>query len=118
MKEGNRVFIAEDEAMVRNLLEDMLADLGHDVRVSAVNIGEAMEVAGTNDFEVAILDIHLNGQPIYPAADILIQRGIPFIFATGGVPDDMPDRFKSAPRVQKPFVEHQLQEALDRVLGG
>ncbi len=118
MKEGSRIFIAEDEDLVRNLLEEMLAGLGHDVRVSAISVEEAVEVAGSSDFDAAILDINLRGQPIYPAADILMERKIPFIFATGLASDDMPDRFKAAPRVQKPFVEHQLQEALDRVLTG
>ncbi len=116
VKNGNRVFIAEDEAMVRLLLEDMLADLGHDVCVSAARLDEAMVVANSsNEFEVAILDINLDGTEIYPAADILVERGIPFIFATGSA-EAMPERFKHSPRVQKPFLEFELQDALDRIV--
>lgn len=115
VKNGNRIFIAEDEPMVRMLLEDMLASLGHDVCVSATRLDEAVAVAGQSDFEVAILDIDLNGTEVYPAADILKQRGIPFLFATG-LKTDMPDRFKNWPRVQKPFFEFELQDAIDRLV--
>lgn len=114
VRNGLRVFIVEDEPMVRSLLQDMLAGLGHDVCASASEINDAMQTAATSDFEVAILDINLRGAEVYPAADVLTQRGIPFIFATGHS-EELPDRFKLSPRVQKPFLEFQLQDALDRI---
>jgi CheY-like chemotaxis protein len=115
VRNGCRIFIVEDEPMVRSLLQDMLAGLGHDVCASAAGLDDAIQTAATSNFEVAILDINLNGIAVYPAADVLIQRGIPFIFATG-IDQELPERFRQSPRVQKPFLEFQLQDALDRIV--
>ena len=57
----------------------------------AGGIDEAMALAKQAEFDVAILDVNLNGQPITPVVEILVQRGLPFVFATGygqrGVPE-------------------------------
>ena len=61
--------------MIRMLLEDMLAELGCTVTASAATARRSLELAQNADFDVAILDVNLNGQPIYPVADILAARG-------------------------------------------
>ena len=88
---GKRVLVVEDELMIRMLLQDMLADLGHTLAGEAGRIEEALALAKEAAFDVAILDVNLNGQPISPVVEILIDRGLPFVFATGygqrGVPE-------------------------------
>src|SRR5882672_10430883 len=80
---GARVLVVEDELMIRMLLEDMLGELGYTVAAAAANMNEALEAAKNADFDLAILDVNLNGEPVSPVADALVARGVPFVFATG-----------------------------------
>jgi CheY-like chemotaxis protein len=107
-----RVFVVEDEIMIRMLLEDMLADLGYGVAASAGGLQEAIALARASDFDLAILDVNLNGDAVYPVAEVLAQRGIPFIFSTGYGERGLPENYRDRPKLQKPF---QL-ETLDRML--
>src|SRR5690242_9428805 len=69
--QAKRVLVVEDEAMIRMLLEDMLSELGCTIAGATAHVDEAVEFAQTAEFDVAILDVNLNGQPILPVADIL-----------------------------------------------
>src|SRR5262249_48543531 len=80
---GKRVLVVEDEIMIRMLLEGMLADLGHSVAAEAGDISQAMDLARQGDFDLAVLDVNLNGNPVTPVVEILTERGVPFIFASG-----------------------------------
>jgi CheY-like chemotaxis protein len=107
-----RVFVVEDETLIRMLLEDMLADLGYAVTAAAGRLGEALELAKTGDFDLAILDVNLDGVPVFPVADVLAARGIPFIFATGYGSQSLNGVYCSYPTLQKPFQLEGLQRAL------
>src|SRR5712675_3612303 len=74
---GLRVFVVEDEAMVSMLIEDTLADIGCSVAGTAARLDEAMNKATSLDFDLAILDVNLNGVRAYPLAEVLAKRGIP-----------------------------------------
>jgi CheY-like chemotaxis protein len=77
------VFLVEDEAMIALYMEDLVADLGHEIAATAMRLGEALELAEQSDFDVAILDINLAGTMSFPVADLLTARGVPYLFATG-----------------------------------
>src|SRR5262245_28341713 len=81
--QAKRILVVEDEVMIRMLLEDMLGELGYTVAAEAARIDEALEATKNADFDLAILDANLNGQPVSPVADALVARGTPFVFATG-----------------------------------
>jgi CheY-like chemotaxis protein len=110
---GKRVLVVEDELMIRMLLQDMLADLGHTLAGQAGRIEEALALAKEAVFDVAILDVNLNGQPISPVVEILIDRGLPFVFATGYGQRGVPEAYRNAPTLQKPFQEDALAEAIE-----
>src|SRR4051812_34572873 len=78
-----RILVVEDEMLIAMLLEDMLAELGHEVTGVAPRVSEALAAVSRDDYDLAILDLHLNGQSAFPVADALIERGKPFAFATG-----------------------------------
>jgi CheY-like chemotaxis protein len=107
-----RVFIVEDEIMIRMLLEEMLADLGYGVAASAGGLQEAVALARDSDFDLAILDVNLNGDAVYPVAEVLAQRGIPFIFSTGYGERGLPESYRDRPKLQKPFQLETLDQAL------
>ena len=107
-----RVLVVEDEYLIRMLLEDMLADLGYEVAAAVGTIAEASEFAANGDFNVAILDVNLDGQEIYPVADILAKRGLPFVFVTGYGEGSLPEPYRGRPALQKPFQAEQLKTTL------
>jgi CheY-like chemotaxis protein len=110
-----RVFVVEDEIMIRMLLEDMLADLGYGVAASAGGLDEAIALARNSDFDVAILDVNLNGHAVYPVAELLAQRGVPFVFSTGYGERGLPEAYRDRPTLQKPFQLENLDKALATV---
>ena len=72
--------------MIRMLLDGMLSDLGYTMTAEAGALDEAIALAKQAEFDVAILDVNLHSEPITPVAEILTQRGLPFVFATGDRP--------------------------------
>ena len=111
-----RVLVVEDEYLIRMLLEDMLADLGYDVGAAVGTIAEASALAAKDDFATAILDVNLDGQQVYPVADILAKRGVPFLFVTGYGEGSLPEPYRTRPALQKPFQAEQLKSALEALL--
>lgn len=115
-KSPRRVLVVEDEYLIRMLFEDMLADLGYEVAAAVGNISEASTLAADGTFDAAILDVNLDGQEIFPVADILGDRQLPFIFVTGYGERALPERYRTRPALQKPFQAEQLKSALDGLL--
>jgi CheY-like chemotaxis protein len=111
-----RVLIVEDEYLVAMLVEDMLQTLGFEVGLIAPNINAATKAAESGEFDVAILDVNLNGAMSNPVAEILTRRNIPFIFATGYGKSGPHELFGAVPSLQKPFEEDDLGRALSAVM--
>ena len=113
--QAKRILVVEDEPMIRMLLEDMLGELGYTVAAEAARIEEALEATKNADFDLAILDADLNGQPALPVAEALVTRGTPFVFATGY--GEVPKPYRDRPMLTKPFqmagLKQMLQSALD-----
>jgi CheY-like chemotaxis protein len=109
---GLRVLVVEDEMMVSMLIEDMLTDLGCAVVGPASRLDEAAELVRTRELDCAVLDVNLGGQPIFPLADLLRERGKPFAFATGYGDAGVRDVDKGTPVLQKPFREGDLARVL------
>jgi CheY-like chemotaxis protein len=112
---GRRVLVVEDEPMIRLLLDDMLSDLGYTMAAEAGRLDEALSVASRGQFDVAILDVNLNGQPITPVVDILVSRGVPFVFVSGYARRGIPEGLGRIPLLQKPFQVEGLARALAAV---
>jgi len=110
------VLVVEDEYLIRMLLEDMLADLGYDVIAAVGTVAEASDLAAKGQFNAAILDVNLDGQEIFPVADILAGRSLPFVFVTGYGERSLPDRYRDRPALQKPFQAEQLSATLKDLL--
>jgi len=101
--------------MIRMLLDGMLTDLGHSVAAEAGGIEEALALARNAEFDLAILDVNLNGEPITPVVEILIERRLPFVFATGYGTRGVPEAYRGHPTLQKPFQVEALAQALEAV---
>src|SRR5439155_22855 len=110
--------VVEDALMIRMLLEDMLAELGYTVAAEAGRIEEALQAAKTADFDLAILDVNLDGEPVLPVADALVARGMPFVFATGYGERGVPGPYRDRPMLKKPFQMEGLKQMLQTALEG
>ena len=109
---ARRVLVVEDEILIGMLLEDMLGDLGYTVAATASRVDEAVKLAHDVEVDAAILDVNLNGQEVYPVADVLAARGIPFVFATGYGERGLPQAYQRRPTLQKPFQQETLEQKL------
>jgi CheY-like chemotaxis protein len=107
---GARVLIVEDEIVVALFMEDILAEFGYQVAGVVSRLDEAM--TRDADFDLAVLDVHLNGKSVFDFADKLADAGTPFVFATGYGERGIPDRHKGRPVLQKPFSPDDLKQAL------
>lgn len=115
---AKRVLVVEDELMIRMLLEDMLDELGYTVAAEAAHLDEALEATRSADFDLAILDVNLDGQPISPVVDALVARGTPFVFATGYGERGLPEPYRDRPALKKPFQIEGLKRMLETALVG
>jgi CheY-like chemotaxis protein len=111
------VFLVEDETLIRMMIAGMIEELGHTVVAEAANIANAMRLAETADFEIAILDINVGGDRIEPVAEIIDGRHLPFVFASGYGAAGLPARFHNRPVLQKPFLADRLEQAIQLALG-
>jgi len=110
------VFLVEDEVMIRMMVADMLEDLGYGLAAEAGDIAEATKIAETHAFDIAILDVNVNGRVISPVAELIQARNIPFVFATGYGSQGVPEEFRNRPTLQKPFQMETLRDMLERTL--
>lgn len=115
---GSRVLLVEDETLVAMLLEDMIAELGGNVVGSASRVSRALEIAQDRsiDLDLAVLDVNLGGEEVFPVASALAERGVPFAFSTGYGNAGLPEAWRSRPTLQKPFTQEQVTAVLSRAL--
>ncbi|MBM2712751.1 response regulator [Mesorhizobium caraganae] len=99
------------------MIEDMLGELGGEVVESVAELAAACEAASRLDIDVAMLDVNLAGQLVFPAAAILQRRQIPVIFSTGYAPTSLPAEFSGNQVLNKPFALADLQKKLALALG-
>jgi CheY-like chemotaxis protein len=119
MLTGLRLLIVEDEAMVAMMVEDMLADLGCVVVDVAGTLSRGLALVADGDLALdgAILDVNLGGEKVYPVAEALAARGIPFIFATGYGIAGIAEDFSHIPALAKPYEARALEMMLASALG-
>ena len=110
--QGGSVFLVEDEVMIRMMVADMLDELGYSVAAEAGEINEAIKIAQSTEFDIAILDVNVNGKVITPVAELITARNRPFIFATGYGSSGLPPEFRDRPALQKPFQLETLAQVI------
>jgi CheY-like chemotaxis protein len=114
---GSRAFVVEDETLVLFGLEDALADLGCEVVAQAMRLDQAMAMAeALGPVDVAILDVNIGGTTVFPVAEILKERGVPLVFATGYGRAGLPPEWQSHAVIVKPYSLDDIERALTPLL--
>jgi CheY-like chemotaxis protein len=110
---GLRVLIVEDEPLVAILLQDILDEFGCQVAGPAYSLEEAVAAAHSQDpLDLAILDVNLRGAPVYPVAEVLLDRRIRFVFASGYGSEGVEEKWRDRPSLPKPFTAQDVFRVL------
>ena len=115
MREPLLAIVVEDQYLLAETLVDVLHKLGCKVLASAASLNDAMKLATNSPCDFAVVDIDLNGEAAFPVLDVLSDRGIPFLLATGTSLDEIPPRHVAAIAVSKPYDMHEIRRALRRL---
>jgi DNA-binding response OmpR family regulator len=115
--QGYHILIVEDEYLLADDLCNALADAGAEVLgpVASIDDGLALIESGTS-IDAAVLDVNLRGDMVFPVADALRSRGVPFAFATGYDESALPERYSDTPRLEKPTKGYKLAAVISSLL--
>jgi CheY-like chemotaxis protein len=107
------ILVVEDEPLIAMMLEDFLESLGHSVTATCESVDHALTEADKGGFDLAILDVNLKGESVWPVAERLRAKQIPFVLATGGHVDPPPAEFADVPVIEKPYTIDRVTPALE-----
>jgi CheY-like chemotaxis protein len=116
MLSGRRLLVVEDEMLVLFHIESALADLGCTSVSAAATVDQALDLIKAHAFDMALVDVNLNGRKSYPVADALAARGVPFVFSTGYSGQTLDDGYRDRPVLGKPYSEAHLVAILADLL--
>ncbi len=110
------ILLVEDEALIRMMLSDMIEELGHRVAAEAWQRDKAQLLAETEEYDLAILDINLQGHSVEPVAEAIAARKRPFFFLSGYGSGGVPDQFKGRQVLHKPCELLKLKQTIEAIL--
>jgi two-component sensor histidine kinase/DNA-binding response OmpR family regulator len=111
-----RILLVEDEAMTGIMMRELLGEYGLFIVGPCFSLREALAAAAT-ELDGAFLDLNISGEFVYPVAELLAERGVPFVFVTGYGAESLDPRFGKTPALQKPITRDNLEAQLARMLG-
>lgn len=112
-----RILVVEDEMLISMIIEEALTNLGCEIVGPASSLETALRLARDEVIDAAFLDVTIRGGQVFPVAEILMQRGIPFVFSSGYGDWALPEALQGHRRLTKPFTVGEL-EAMARTLCG
>src|SRR5437868_3661680 len=115
---GRRVLIVEDEYLLAQDMADYFDDIGAEVLGPAATVADALALINSAEVQGAILDVNLRGERVYPVADVLRQRHVPFVFASGYGGELEPRAYADVPRCIKPVDFGILAKTLVEQMDG
>lgn len=114
---GKRVLVVEDEMLVVLMIEDVLIEAGCVIIGPFARLPQALAAAQVETIDVALLDVNVASEKVFPVAHVLERRGIPFLFVTGYGPSALPSDRPHWEACPKPFQPWQLASHLARIVG-
>jgi CheY-like chemotaxis protein len=117
--QGRRVFVVEDDCVTAMDLSETLTEAGAQIVGPATTVEAALELLSSRpDVDIALLDVRLENESVFPIADELVKRDVPIVFTTGYEPQEIPERFQAARYCEKPVslavIARTLSDELTR----
>ena len=110
---GRRVLVVEDDFLIAKALSAFLRQVGAEIIGPVGTVKDAERViVGSERLDAAVIDINLRGEPVYPIAEMLQRKRVPFVFTTGYESGEVPAAFVNVPRMQKPVIGDRLLQAI------
>jgi len=116
MRERPRILVVEDDFLVATLVAEILESVGWQVVGPVACLATALDAAASEDFDAAVLDVNLRGQTVYPVAEALDARSVPFVFVTSYSREALPPLFCGRPHLGKPFAPGELIGTVARLI--
>ncbi|MGB7405135.1 MAG: response regulator [Pacificimonas sp.] len=116
---GRHILLVEDEILIAMDIESELEERGAIVRGPVTRLAEGLPISedAAELLDAAILDVNLRGEDVFPIAERLASRGVPFLFHTGHADrEDLRARFETAPVCNKPVQTEALVDEVERLL--
>jgi CheY-like chemotaxis protein len=114
--DGRRILVVEDDYLVASLIQDVLESAGCVVSGPIPRLPQAVDAAKAEACDAAVLDVNLGGTRVFPVAEVLTQRHIPFVFVTGYGANALPDEHHGRPMIRKPFRNDELLCAVSHLV--
>ena len=111
-----RVLIVEDEFLVALEMSRIVEREGYTVVGPAASVDATRRVLAQQEVDVALLDINLRGELVFPIAEHLEATGLPYIFVTSSSPSSLPAEYRHRPLVQKPYFAELLLALIQELL--
>jgi CheY-like chemotaxis protein len=115
--EGRHILVVEDEMTIVTMIEDTLLEIGADIVGPCARLDAALRLAREAQIDAAVLDLNIRGGNSYAVADILAERGIPFVFCSGYSDWSFEERYRDRPRLTKPYAVRDLETQVLGLLG-
>lgn len=112
---GKRILVIEDEYFIASDLKRALTAAGAEVAGPSGRVSEGLALSAGPHLDAALLDVNLEGEFSFAIADELAARGVPYVFVTGYDDWSLPEAYRAAPRVAKPFQLTVVLDTLDRL---
>ena len=106
---GLRVLVVEDQMLIAEVLEECLYDLHCQVVGPTGTVEAALRLVHAYPVDAAILDVNLGSETVYPVAEALEARNVPFVFTTGYGEMSLPEQWRAKPRLAKPYNSEQFE---------
>ena len=115
-KQPQRIFIVEDEVLVAFEMSDTLEELGFEVVGPSLHLEDAEVRAKNSEIDIALLDVNMgSNKTTKPVAEILRERGIPFVFITAYDSAQITFLLPGERVLRKPVNSQSLIDALRQV---
>lgn len=113
--QNKRILVVEDNILIAMDVEDQIAEQGCTPIGPFSHVSDGLEAVRQTDLHGAVLDVNLGDERVWPIAELLDQLGVPFVLATGYSDAEVPERFKTRPRLEKPISPGSLAAALKQL---
>jgi DNA-binding response OmpR family regulator len=111
------ILIVEDDVLLATAMEMSVEEAGYAVAGQVTTVDDALATVRRERIDAALLDVNLSGELVFPVAEELAQRGVPFVFVTAHPRSALPPSLRDRPFVEKPYTAGELSAALADAVG-